>query len=286
MSTTMKKLLRILAIASVAALVLCTNAFAAKDAVGDLNRDGVKDENDAIYLLNNVIFGEFIDFDIDQPSDYDGNGVIDENDAVYLLNNVIFGEFTDAFHICDHPESWSLVEVVAPDCKNGGYTLVRCQCGKEARILPTAKTNDHDFDWENPDLTHQATCLDNGYITAACTVCGEIDTLWQNATGNHDWQGGDCESGAECSGCDAVLPATGHRYSAEPTFVQEATCEGGYKEYECENPGCDAVHREDLAPTDHRFAENAWVFVGLRETGVDCHFVYAELPCVHALRKG
>lgn len=275
MSTKIKKLLLIVSFVMIMAMAFSFSVFAAeKDAVGDLNRDGVKDENDAIYLLNNYIFGEN---NIDQPSDYNGDGKIDEDDAIFLLNNIIFGDLLDTFHICDHPESWELVKTVAPTCKEGGYTVVKCKCGKEAKILPTEKTDNHNFDWEHPDLTHQANCLNNGYISAACTVCGENDVIQQNATGEHTWKGGDCETDAQCTDCGTVLPTTGHIYPATPTFVKEATCEGGYKEYKCTNNGCDSVHREDLAPTDHRFADGAWEIVRLDAVeGKKCTFVYVE----------
>ncbi len=260
--------------ALILAMALGINAFAERDQVGDLNRDGVKDENDAIYLLNHYIFGG--DYEIDQPSDYNGDGKVDEDDAIYLLNNIIFGDYKDLFHICEYPEKWELVKTVEPTCKDGGYTIVKCKCGKEATILPTEKTDAHSFDWEKADLTHQATCLENGYITATCTVCGETETQQQAATGKHNWKKGNCEVGDMCTACGTQLPASGHKYPETPTFTQPATCKGGYEEYKCQNEGCESSYRNDLKPTDHRFAENAWQLVGERATEIECKYVYVE----------
>lgn len=50
---------------------------------GDLNKDGVVDEDDAIYLLRHALMGDA--YPVDQDADYDKNGVVDEDDAIYLL---------------------------------------------------------------------------------------------------------------------------------------------------------------------------------------------------------
>ena len=89
MSTKLKKLMLVAVFALILAMALGINAFAERDQVGDLNRDGVKDENDAIYLLNHYIFGG--DYEIDQPSDYNGDGKL-TNDDVTSLKNAILGK--------------------------------------------------------------------------------------------------------------------------------------------------------------------------------------------------
>ena len=59
---------------------------------GDMDGDGDKDTDDAVYLLLNVMFG---DGDYPVPAgankDVDGNGKVDTDDAVYLLLHVMFG---------------------------------------------------------------------------------------------------------------------------------------------------------------------------------------------------
>ena len=53
---------------------------------GDLNKDGVVDEDDAIYLLRHALMGDA--YPVDQDADYDKNGIVDEDDAIYLLRTV------------------------------------------------------------------------------------------------------------------------------------------------------------------------------------------------------
>ena len=53
---------------------------------GDLNKDGVVDEDDAIYLLRHALMGDA--YPVDQDADLDKNGIVDEDDAIYLLRAV------------------------------------------------------------------------------------------------------------------------------------------------------------------------------------------------------
>ena len=59
---------------------------------GDVDGDGDKDTNDAVYLLLSIMFGE-TDYPIANPhKDLNGDSEVDTNDAVYLLLHVMFGE--------------------------------------------------------------------------------------------------------------------------------------------------------------------------------------------------
>ena len=267
MSKRIRRILLAATLVIMATVLFSINVFAARDAVGDLNRDGVVDSEDAIHLLGYTIFEEI--YPLDQPCDYDNNGVVDSEDAIYLLGNTIF---EDIYHICDHPDTWEETEIVGATCKEEGYTLVTCSCGKTERINPTPKTDDHDFDWENPNTDNQATCVENGYITATCTVCGAVDTQQQLATG-HSMSAGTCTEGPACANCDHTEPARGHVYGTEPVHVEAPTCQGGYEEYKCND--CDDTYRVELVPVDHRADENGWQEVG--EQQVDgCQYVYVE----------
>jgi hypothetical protein len=151
--------------------------------VGDLNRDGNKDSDDAIYLLLHSNFEEL--YEVDQPCDYDKDGDIDSDDAIYLLLNT---NFEDLYPICEHPaDKWSVKEVVAPTCKEKGYTVMICECGEEEITNYTDITDEHV--WGEPNYDNAATCLENGYITETCTVCDKVNTTKQQAIG-HDWTKG------------------------------------------------------------------------------------------------
>lgn len=56
--------------------------------LGDLDKNNVVDEDDAIYLLRYVVFPE--KYPIDAEADYNADGTVDEDDAIYLLRHVVF----------------------------------------------------------------------------------------------------------------------------------------------------------------------------------------------------
>ena len=58
--------------------------------LGDMNGDRVVNEDDAIYLLNHVLFAAT--YPVDGFTDLTGDGVTNEDDAIYLLNHVLFAE--------------------------------------------------------------------------------------------------------------------------------------------------------------------------------------------------
>lgn len=66
-------------------------ASAAEAVAGDVNGDGEKTSDDAVYLLYNSLFGDE-EYPIEIFCDYNNDGVITAADAVYLLNNCLFGD--------------------------------------------------------------------------------------------------------------------------------------------------------------------------------------------------
>lgn len=57
---------------------------------GDADDNGVKESDDAIYLLYSVLFGSE-NYPLTGDCDYDADGDVDSDDAIYLLYNVLFG---------------------------------------------------------------------------------------------------------------------------------------------------------------------------------------------------
>lgn len=58
--------------------------------LGDMNGDRIVNEDDAIYLLNHVLFAEIYPATV--FTDLTRDGVTNEDDAIYLLNHVLFAE--------------------------------------------------------------------------------------------------------------------------------------------------------------------------------------------------
>ena len=71
---------------------VCTICRQRSYITGDIDGNGVVDENDAVYLLLYTLFGENR-FPLNSaPGDVDRNGQVDQDDAVYLLLHTLFGE--------------------------------------------------------------------------------------------------------------------------------------------------------------------------------------------------
>ncbi len=58
---------------------------------GDVDGSGELDEDDAIYVLFNYMFGDE-EYPMNQTADFDGSGEVDEDDAIWLLFNYMFGD--------------------------------------------------------------------------------------------------------------------------------------------------------------------------------------------------
>lgn len=88
---------KLISLLTVIVLIFSLTAFtlvgasAAEAVAGDVNGDGEKTSDDAVYLLYNVLFGDE-EYPIEISCDYNSDGVVTAADAVYLMNNVLFGD--------------------------------------------------------------------------------------------------------------------------------------------------------------------------------------------------
>ncbi|MBR5252523.1 MAG: dockerin type I repeat-containing protein, partial [Clostridia bacterium] len=250
-------------------LQLSMGVFAARDAVGDLDGNGLINKDDAIHLLGNTIFSEI--YHVDQPCDYNKDGKVDKDDAIYLLGYTIF---SDVYYICQHEDSkWAVSEVVLPTCNAEGYTLIVCSCGETDKTDYTP-ANAEAHVWNVKDDSHSATCLENGYIVMACDVCGMEETIEDLATG-HEYEMS-CTEDTVCFYCEAVIPATGHKIKGTPIAVVDATCtEDGYVVYECKY--CTYTYTEITTPaTGHTAPQTEWSAPVMQETADNCVYVWVE----------
>lgn len=67
-----------------------TAQYKLKYVIGDINRDGTVNEDDAIYLLWHSFFPE--DYPVSYKPDFDNNSIVNEDDGIYLLWHIFFPE--------------------------------------------------------------------------------------------------------------------------------------------------------------------------------------------------
>ena len=250
---------------------LALGTLAARDAVGDLDGNGVIDKDDAIHLLGNSLFPTY--YPVDQPVDFNHDGIVDKEDALYLLGHTIFA---DLYYICQHDEDkWTEKEVVTPTCDEQGYTVIVCECGEE-EIINFTPADAEAHIWEVKDDSHKATCLENGYVVMICTVCETEETVDEIAPG-HKYTVASCEEDSACEVCEAVISAKGHTLSETPAETHEATCTSdGYNVYECKD--CGYKYKEITTPrTGHAVSDDAFEDKEMRAAeGKECVYVWVE----------
>ena len=144
--------------------------------------------------------------------------------------------------------------VTAPTCTAQGYTTYTCTvCGDSYKSNYTAALG---HDWIAADCDTAKTCsvcgategvalghsyktevtapdcVNGGYTTYTCTVCGDsYKGNYTDALG-HDWIAADCDTAKTCSVCGATEGAAlGHSYKTEVTAPD--CVNGGYTTYTC-----------------------------------------------------
>ena len=112
--------------------------------------------------------------------------------------------------------------VVAPTCKEPGYTLYQCACGYgyKGNYKPVGN---HNFKVAE---SQPATCTESGKILFVCETCGEQ--------------------------AEKVVPATGHQFGAWSVQNYPACTEPGKQVRKCVR--CDALEEMELAPMGHKCA--------------------------------
>ncbi len=132
--------------------------------------------------------------------------------------------------------------VVAPTCKENGYTLHRCECGYEH------KSNFTPVSSHNLQITEETapTCTEAGKKVGRCTVCGEEKSEIISPLG-HNWENWNVqmhpsctEKGMQmriCARCglreDQEIAPVGHKL----TSPKKSQTQDGYVDYFCENCG-------------------------------------------------
>lgn len=156
--------------------------------------------------------------------------------------------------------------VVAPTCKEEGYTLWKCsnaECGYEEKF-DVLDALGHAF----PDAYEkvEGTCTKDSYEHRYCVVCGFEDKINVVTAPGHDWDAGvhmdaNCTVAEHyvytCANCSETkiekvaggAPYTGHKMVKidGPETCQDEAIET----YECSNEGCDFVSTKPVTPIDH-----------------------------------
>ena len=118
--------------------------------------------------------------------------------------------------------------------------------------------------WNEGEVTTEATCGEAGVKTFTCTLCGETKTDVISATGNHSYNDGEvttlptcCEEGVKtftCSGCNAsyteVIPATGNH-----TWSDAYSKNDQQHWFKCTNPECTATNEVENHSSDNKICD-------------------------------
>lgn len=253
MVSKLKRFLILLATIMVLVSVLATGVFAAEVDTsecyidGDVNRDGVVDNGDAIYTLEYTMWREMFPelYPVYQDCNFNADDTLDNMDAIYLLYASMDDIFQDLYPLdgvihCYFEPIWEWDN-------NGNVASVSFNCKCPVHHEPVT---------EGITVTEierqPATCVADGYVTyeAVCSYEGVEYTSQKKivlaAGGKHDIAAPTCTEAAKCKNCDYTLPATGHDMQKDESASKAATCEAaGYDIYVCAN-GCTASTEVEL----------------------------------------
>ena len=113
--------LRLLAVAVALTCVFALSGKiqAAGSRFGDIDKNGVINQDDAVYLLLHTMFASVYPLD-NTPGDIDGDNVVDQDDAVYLLLHTMFADV----YPLNPPASDDDDEEVGPTVGENGTPIV------------------------------------------------------------------------------------------------------------------------------------------------------------------
>ena len=179
----------------------------------------------------------------------------------------------------EHSHSYSS-KVVAPTCKEGGYTVYTCSCGSSYTDNKTSATG---HSWSAWVTTKEPTENATGTAERKCSVCGTKETKTLDKlpeSHKHSYSSkvttATCTANGvktySCSCGDSYtesIPATGHSYSV--TSETAGTCStAGSKTYTCSN--CGDSYSEGTGKADHSWVHHHTDEVGhWGETKLVCH---------------
>lgn len=132
---------------------------------------------------------------------------------------------------------------VAPDCKNGGYTLNKCKCGFSYYSEYTSAL-DHDY----AVIEQAPTCTDRGHITYTCKKCGHTYSTPKGVPTGHQLVSNiisvvNCTEIGEtvftCESCDytysEIVYPEGHKFTG--SVMMPTLSDMGYTIYSCDTCG-------------------------------------------------
>ena len=177
----------------------------------------------------------------------------------------------------NHKHDYKKVKVVEATCKQGGYTIYTCDCGKEKKTDFTPKRKTHEFgDWE---IIRESTCEKDGIKKRVCLVCGndEEEIIEPKGHSFSEWQDSLDNSEEEriCSVCGFIetKPKTfenkienkvnhfdkNHKHEFSKVRIVAPTCtEMGYTEWTCE---CGETKKSDFTPKRNKHSYANWEII-------------------------
>ena len=164
------------------------------------------------------------------------NGHIDENPKDYVC------DVCEEDLCTDHTEE--TISAKAPTCTESGLTEgKKCSvCGDILLPQTEVPALGHNYGAEVTDPD----CVNGGYTTYTCSVCGDSYVADETAALGHTWGEATCTAPKTCSVCNATEgEALGHNYNSE---VTDPDCtNGGYTTYTCSVCGDSYVADETAA---------------------------------------